>query len=354
MSITISKKTHGSYEPLEPSFSNQVSFKIQKLVDYLLLKNKSLEGVIDRALAKEVMIDCSKGLFKAFAKALQKSLAAIDLATIDKIKELHLDSIISLIPYCYPEVGDRFLIPFRGKRASYDVVCFSVEKVIALSFDECLTPFKAYSLTSSFQDHLLVFLGTTFPSADGFLNSLMSDFTPFASVGAMAYKLAFRELKDYFHTHRGVHVYGKSLGGSLALHTFRDFESSIDQIHAVAPPGLHAWDRFMPTSTKKVVIITHEGDFVSQMGYFPEHDRTRIYQISLKTEKFGALMLHALALTGAEKAELKLLDPKKVNQEKKRVFLSALHVAFSCLFFTFLLTTYGLYKVRHRVQKAIS
>lgn len=354
MSLVISNRAHVDHAVFKPSFQPRQCGKIQKIVDYLLLKQTDLEGVIDRSLVKEIIVQCSSGLFTSFAGALQRAFLSIDTKKIDKKEELHIDNIVSLIPYSYPKEGDRFLIPFKGARREFEPVSFSVEKVISLSFDECLTPFKAYSLKSTSHDHLLVFLGTTFPSADGFLNSLMSDFTPFASVGRIAYKLAYRELEEYFKTRTNVHVYGKSLGGSLALHTFRDFESSIEQIHAVAPPGLHAWDRFVPTSTKKVVIITHKGDLVSQMGYFPEHAHTSIYQLSLKTEKLSAVMLHAVALTGSDQAEITLLDPKKVNQEKKRAFLSALHVAFSCLFFTFLFTTYGFYKIRHKVQKALS
>lgn len=351
--MTLAVSSKGPKTTFCPDLSFSFKSKIQKLVDFLLFAEPSLSGTLDRHLISQVMLACSPHLLKELGSSLQRALDEIDISTMDKKKELHISHIISLIPYCYPSEGDSFHIPYPTKEGIFRKVHFLVARVLSLKIDDSVTPFKAYGLQSDSGRNLLVFLGTTFPSADGFLFSLMSDFTPFVSVGKLCYDLAFKSLNEYFTSFKEVHVYGKSLGGTLALHTLKDFESSISEVHAVAPAGLHAWDYFRPKYSKKVVIITHEGDHVSKLGFFPEHHETRIYQLNLTRKKVGLVLTHALAFSGSECVEIKQLNPEAVNQEKKRHVYSAVHVVFSCLMFTFLAAIFGCHKLYYTIHKKL-
>jgi len=328
-----------------------VSSKIQRVVDYLLFKRTDLEGVVDIQLAKQVLVECTPKLFSDFAKAIQKVLDNFDLARMDKKKELYLANIISLIPYCYPSCGDTFRIPAKNSANRYQFVKFTVKDILTLTVDESLTPFKAYGLVSDHNHQMLVFLGTTFPGAEGFLNSLLTDFTPFVSVGKIAFLFARKKLADYFSAHKNVAVYGKSLGGSMALLAFREFESSLKEVYAVVPAGLHIWDRYKASCDKKVVIITQEGDLVSKMGYFPEHEKTHLYEVALTTKKVSGVLAHVVAFPGADCSKIKLKDPKFENRLMHRHLLTIVHCAFSFFIFGVLLTSLVLHKTRYLIQK---
>jgi hypothetical protein len=326
--------------------------KIQKAVDFLFFKSSSLQGVYHKHLAEHVFIKCRPELFKGFAHAIQKILDRIDIHLMDKKSELYLSSVITLIPYCYPKRDDKFLIPFKNSHQKYERYTFTVTDIVSMSVDPSLSPMKAYGLKNELGHNMLIFLGTTFPSADGFLNALLTDFTPFLSVGKMAFSLSQSELKAYFKKHSDVIVYGKSLGGSLALHALREFEASIKEVHSVVPAGLHVWDKYQSICAKKVVIITHTGDLVSKMGYFPEHKNTKVYEISLTSVKITGVLAHVIAFSGSACATVKKIDPKTENRLIQRHVLTLMHMTCSMLIFTVLSVIFALHKTRHMIQKA--
>lgn len=323
-----------------------LSGKVQQVVDFLFFQKLTLKGALDLKLAEHVFVRCNPGLFNEFAKSIQNIFSRIDIHAMDVRCELFLSSVITLIPYCYPNRGDRFVIPAKNEHGSYQNYEFIVSDIVTLSIDASLSPMKAYGLKSELGHNMLVFLGTTFPSADGFLNALITDFTPFVSVGKIAFSLSRSTLQDYFRRHRDVMVYGKSLGGSLALHALREYEASIKEVHAVVPPGLHFWDGYKRHSDKKVMIITHQGDLVSKMGYFPEHDKSRIYEVSLTSIKITGVFAHVIAFPGSTCAQIKQIDPKKENRSMHRHITTIVHIAFSCFIFGFFMASLAMHKTR--------
>lgn len=326
--------------------------KVQQVVDFLFFQKRTLLGALDLNLAKHVFVRCNPGLLIEFAKSIQNIFSRIDIHAMDVRSELFLSSVITLIPYCYPNLGDRFVIPAKNEHGGYQNYQFIVSDIVTLSIDASLSPMKAYGLKSELGHNILVFLGTTFPSAEGFLNALITDFTPFVSVGKIAFSLSRSNLQDYFLRNKNVLVYGKSLGGSFALHALREYESSIMEVHAVVPPGLHFWDGYKRHSDKKVTIITHAGDLVSKMGYFPEHDKSRIYEVSLTSIKITGVFAHVIAFPGSTCATVKIIDPKVENRLMQRHVLTAIHMTCSVILFSVLSVIFALHKTKSLVYKA--
>jgi hypothetical protein len=325
--------------------------KVQKVVNFLLFKSLNLDGVFHKQLAEHIFVRCQPRLHKEFAASLQYVFDRIDLSKVDQKTELYISHIISLIPYCYPSSGDTFLIPSKNDLGVFERCRFSVTDIITLNLDRTLSPFKAYGLKGEKGQNLLVFLGTTFPSADGFLNSLLADFTPFISVGKIAFIFSRHALNSYFHKHHDVSVYGKSLGGALALHALRDYSAHIKEVHAVAPAGLHVWDRYPKDCMKKVLIITQEGDPVSKMGYFPEHKDTHMFEVALTTRKITGIMAHVIAFPGSECAKIRKIDPIKENRAIHRHAMTIFHITMSFFIFSFLLSTLAIHKTRCFISK---
>lgn len=320
--------------PLKQERSH-TSLKIEHMVNFLLMKQDHLFGALDSHLLKRVINTCEPKFLESFALSLQQALLRVDLKHLSLKDELFISQVISLIPYCYPKIGQVFQIPVKSKNGTYCLKTYTVERVIETSVSRHLSPLKAYFLTSPSYKPLLIFTGTTFPSGDGFLNSLIADFTPFSSVGKLPFIIAKPQLEDIFKDYSAVMVYGMSLGGALALHTLRDFQDKISEVFASVPAGLHSKDDFK-SQGPKVVIITQKGDIVSDVGYFPEHERVSLYSVNLQGRPEKALNAHARVFCGSPRAKIDKIDPKIANRSQFRRILTAVHFAFSWLVFTFL------------------
>jgi hypothetical protein len=328
--------------------------KIMKVVNYLLMESSDLDGVISKSLAKKILIKCDDVLFKQFSHTLQKALDKLDLGSMDTQKELFIANIISLLPYAYPKEGDSFLLPIKNDEGIYERKSFTCHKIIKMSLSTSITPLNAYALKSEAGDNMLLFTGTTFPAGSGFLNSLIADFTAFSSVGKLPFGMGKKELKEYFASHRNVLVFGMSLGGALSLHALRHFETSIKEVFAVVPAGLHFWDGYNKDSDKKVVILMQEGDIVSKLGYFPEHKNVELFKLTAREKAVKGLYAHARAFSGSSKTQITRLDVKKVNRSFLRRITTVLHVALSWLIFLALMPVVFCYKVKELSEHSIN
>lgn len=317
-----------------------------RVVNYLLMQESTIDGVLSKKLAKQVLINCDKALFQQFQKALQECLDKIDIDAMDRQKELFIANVIALIPYAYPDLGHSFQLPIKNSDGIYQRHRFSVEQIIPMSISSAITPLNAYALQSDEGKNLLLFTGTTFPAGGGFLNSLIADFTAFSSVGKLPFGMGKEALDAYFASHENVSLYGMSLGGALCLHSFRIYEHKIKDVHAVVPAGLHMWDRFNNHSEKKVVIITQQGDIVSQLGFFPEHGNVELYHLKSSQSQTKGVLAHARAFSGSSGLSIEVKDVKKENRSFFRRIVTIMHIALGWLVFLALMPILSYYQLK--------
>lgn len=332
---------------IDPALTEEAA-KVKKIVEYLLMQHNDLTDIISKPLAKKILSTPDLNLMRLFAHELQNALLNIDLKNIESQQELLIAHIISLIPYSYPKLDDTFQIPVKNIEGNFEYKRFRCEKIINMSISNYLTPLKAYGLTSDDGDYILSFTGTTFPAGSGFLNSLIADFTPFSSVGKVPFSKGFSELQSYFQDRHQVRLYGMSLGGSLCLHSFRHFESKIQDIHAIVPPGLHFFDRYNRESQTKIMILTQDHDIVSKLGYFPEHDRVEIYRIKTNGSHNKGLNAHARIFSASSNCHVEQLNTKQVNRSWIRLALTIVHLSLSWLIFLPLMVPFGISALKHR------
>lgn len=234
---------------------------------------------------------------------------------------------VSLIPYCYPGLGETFAIPQKvgGK---WKVCTYSTEP-IALTPKGLLTPLFAYGLTSQDAPPMITFSGTTFPAGDGFVASLMSDFTPGLSVGHAPYLLGQKKIAQWLEGKEKVRLFGLSLGGALCFHVLRNHKEKIGEVNAYNPAGLYPWDWKEPFETQKINIYYQENDLVATMGMFPTGSGVTIYRVyGAVTE--NAFHAHARSYSGSEITTILKSSPEYENSRLIRRVLTGLHLV-GCL-----------------------
>lgn len=238
--------------------------------------------------------------------------------------ETFVGNLIALLPYAYPEEGESFSIP-QKVNGEWKSVPYTVDRKIELSPEWFSSPISAYGLTSPEGPPLITFLGTTYPAGEGYLATLLSDVTPFMSVGHAPYLYGKTQIEEWLQGKSEVHLCGASLGGALAFHVLRNHKEKIAQVDVYNPPGLHPWqwkEKF--NDSVDIRIVYNENDLVGTLGFFPEGDKVRIIRPVLE-ERQNALKAHALAYSGNEKVALLKSDPAYENSRFSRKLLTALH-----------------------------
>lgn len=233
-------------------------------------------------------------------------------------------NVIALLPYTYPSVGEAVSLPLKvdgvWKRIEY-----RVDAKIELSPRWLSSPLSACGFKSEEGPPLLVFLGTTYPAGDGFVATLLSDFTPFLSVGRAPYLYGREEIGKWMEGKGKARLFGVSLGGALCFQTLSEWEEKISHVATYNAPGLHAWDwKRRCGGDVDVQVIYNENDLVGTLGFYPEGDGVQVLRV-LKERKENFFKAHVQAYTGSERVTLFKSDAGYENRRSIRKALTALH-----------------------------
>lgn len=152
--------------------------------------------------------------------------------------EVYLMNILSLYPFFDPKEGETLHVP--------QVIDGKVEKVqckvhkIQLTPSWMGSPIYATGLTPIDNPKAapyVLFKGTTYPSDDGALLSILADISPFASVGKWVMAAGRDNLEAWLkqQPHKAI-VTGMSLGGAEAQHLGTMFPQYVREVNALVPP----------------------------------------------------------------------------------------------------------------------
>ncbi len=235
-----------------------------------------------------------------------------------------VSNIVALLPYCYPEAGDQFLIPQKIEGV-WKSIPYTVDHRFKLSPYWLSSPIAAYGLISPEGPPLMTFLGTTFPAGEGFLATLLSDFTPLMSVGHAPYLYGKIEIGEWLKEKTGVRLFGMSLGGALTMHVLRNHPSHVEEVHAVSPAGLYPWNWRSCHFDAKLHIYYQENDLVPTLGFFPEGENVHVYRV-IGAKVQNPLSAHARVFAGGEQVTLLKGDPAYENSRLCRKLITLLHL----------------------------
>lgn len=179
---------------------------------------------------------------------------------------------------------------------------------------------------------ILIFRGTPYPSAQGFLEAIWSDLHPIKSIGEEIFEKGKIELDQWMEGKPKVECYGMSLGGALAYHAGHAYGKQIE-VHAYASPGLVPMKGGLAKIHGRVFF--HLSDLIRSIGYHPESDNFEIYAV-VTDANLNFITAHAHP-TGLGPTLVLKIDPKLENQTWTRYLANILKIVVSTILFLMLL-----------------
>lgn len=311
----------------QPISYSAIGALLQNLLGNQVLTSESLGFSHFRG----IFIQKDPELLRAFRQELRQVFAACAERTAPQtpaeslLMQIFIGHLVALLPYTYPEVGEEFPIRLQVN-GQWQTFSYRVDRAIEITPRLFSTPIMAYGLVAPGAPPLLTFLGTTFPAGDGFVATVLSDFTPGFSVGHVAAWLGKERVRDWLQDKQGVQLYGTSLGGALTFHTLRYHKEHIGQVHAYNPPGLYPWNwtETYDQPSLQINIYYQENDVVPTMGFFPEGEQVKVYRLHAGKPVRG-FRAHAVVYTGMEDVSILKSSAPYENSRLIRKFLTVLH-----------------------------
>lgn len=334
----------------EPYYSGEgipfesTNSEVGKIVSILFSRpaESATEGLISSRNIKNVFYETSPEFLTSFQKELQHALIYAfnnRESTNETLFTLFIHQTLSLLPFAYPKKGFEIQIPVNGEEG-WELQTYTLDKRFELGNPFLLSPMPAYGLKSENGPPMLIFMGTTYPAGEGFLGTLLSDFTPGHSVGSLPFHSAKEEIEIWLEENPEASAMGISLGGAFSLHAAKTFGQKISKVYAYVPPGLYQKevDAFKESETE-INVVFQDGDFVSTLGFLPEGKNVHLYNV-VEEEKANPLSAHARIFLSGEKIKVFEKDPQEENQRPGRKLLTRLHLVSSPIVFLCILPLY--------------
>lgn len=335
-----------------PTKNMQTQDNLHNLVKYLLYDIPFSGEMITLKNIKAALIKKNPNLINQVKQefhSIFKSIFEQRKGHDDFILEMLIGNLLSLFTYFKPKKGEKIQIP-QKIGGSWQLIEFKIEK-IRLTPKILGSPVYAFGLkpvNPKKGSPLLIFKGTTFPQDNGFLTSIIADFTPLHSVGGGLYDFGKEEIgkwiKNTYESHNKtpIKIYGQSLGGALTYHAALDHPEMVE-IQAYVPPGLIREKK----ENIHGKIFCHENDFINALGYHPKD--ADLYKIitSADRNKFTA----HLRVYGCEDAIVLKVNRARENLRFSRTFLNILHQIGSIFIYFFVAIVRLYFALRYHFHK---
>lgn len=315
--------------------------EIKNLVRYFLHDSVLDKQVLNKNNLRRIL----KGFSKADLSAMRKEICAVlhkiaaqlslqpDKSSL--ILKMFIGHALALYAITDPVDGETIQVP-QQVDGNWKMISYRVQ-AIRLTSEWIHQEVEALGLVplNATASPILLFKGTALPGAKGHASTILTDFTPFNSVGQTLYssgRRAIREwIDDNYKDKKKIQVYGLSLGGSMAYQCGLEHPEKVE-IHAYVAPGFLS-DKI----SSKDTLLEGESflcptDIVGNLGKHPSGPQ--IYKV-ISREKRNPLTAHLRAFGGEETLLLRV-NTVWENVRKIRVFLNVLHQVFSVLFFPIL------------------
>ncbi len=318
---------------LGPRFEPNLDTDMGKIGSYLFCGSPLPDDLNTSAVARNVLLNSDPDYLQEFQNLIREVI--LTEHSSPEVRNLFVYQTLAMLPFAYPEEGFEITIPIDGVRHAY-----TIDKKFELTPSWFSSPLPAYGLVSDNGPPMLVFMGTTYPAGQGFIASVLSDFSPGLEVGHLPLLMGRKELQEWLNDKEGVHVTGASLGGALSIQAAKEFSDHIAKVYAFVPPGVNPWNRFTPSEHMEINLCCHDGDIVSKLGYFPEGDNVNLYHIS-----DNGNFVHGRVVMGGESVTILRGDVANENRQISRGILTALHTIFSPILFLLVLPFQLLYRL---------
>lgn len=303
-----------------------------------ILKNKSLLRAVIWKKNPSMMKE-GRELINELFSDMNKQLNSRTQSSSETFHmEMIIGELLSLYPFLNPEQDENLSVPtlVNGK---WELINYRVDR-LPLTPDWMGSPLVAFGLIPETPSAppLLLFKGTTYPTDDGFVLSLLTDINPFGAVGKYGFKLGKKKISSWLDAQTGTlkaKIYGKSLGGSLAWQTSLRFPEQVEKAMTYGAPGLGFKD------LKRCQQLEHENKLPIIHFYCQKNDSVpavnrvaksgiQYYKTLGKHARKGVLS-HADMYSTHEISIILKLDPHHESKRWLRIGLTALQI-FASLF----------------------
>lgn len=310
--------------------------KVRTLLDALLHEGR-VGCNLDAQVLWAVLGQKNARFLEAFRDQLCAELEGLAMVPRTAENSLSWDcykgNLLALLPYSEPPDGMPVDVPVVTDGGEVSRQTYSCT-TLPLGIIPGLSPMIALGLTHQTLPAILSFSGTTHPTCEGFMTTLLADTTPGVSVGTWPFEANKGKIATFFLGKRDVHVVGQSLGGALCLDTLRAFSSHIARVDAYSPPGKYSWGALPADHQVCVNIYMQKGDIVPQIGFFPTAGNINVYRIQPTSDSGhgGPIAAHARAFSGCREIDVEELDVQAENKRVGRIALTILHAILSPIF----------------------
>lgn len=324
--------------PHVPPALPPIDDRVKRIMAYLTSRGTFSQISFNCRHLTNLLFSADPQLLFDFRREIQKILAGLSVPG-DEMEEAFVGNLIAMIPFTYPQVGDKFTIPLRGGRFNY-----TITTQIDLTPSWFSAPLSAYGFTSTDEGAppLLSIIGTPQPGGEGYIAGLVADATPFLSVGHAPYLCGHTAIAAWLEANPlAARLYGASLGGAICLHILRNHAPRIARADLYNPPGLYWWDTYgenLPPTN----IYLQSGDPISSFGLFPDH--ATIYHVTPPATGccIGA---HIRAHTGNRATRMLSYNTAQENRGILRNTLTTAHLFLAPAFFLLFLSLYLVSKI---------
>ncbi len=242
--------------------------------------------------------------------------------------EVIIGDLLALLPFLRPEPGSLVQVPIKMEE-QWQLVDYFIEEIL-LTPNWLGSPCVAYGLISeSLAPSLLLFKGTTYPTDRGFSLSLVADTNPLLALGTTLFKIGKNKIEEWLNLQeKEVVIYGKSLGGELALCTATRFCDKVFKVMAYSSPAFPAYSVRKLKKTNHCLPAIHffsqKGDLIPYLDMPLRHPNIHYYKLSSQRNKNG---ISAHAYIYSTHPNHTLLEETLVIRKKfwKRVATTSAH-----------------------------
>lgn len=245
------------------------------------------------------------------------------------VSEMLIGNLISLLPFFDFEDQSKVYL-LRLIEGEWRLVSYILHYIPLVKGE-----IYAYGLEPQGEPHaapILIFRGTPYPAAQGFLEALWSDLHPIKSIGQEIFEKGRASLDRWMEGKEKVDCFGMSLGGALAYHTGHAYGSKV-KVYAYASPGLVPMKGGLTHIHGKAFF--HLNDLVKSVGYHPESENFEVYAVVTES-KLNFIAAHAHPAGLGPTLVLKV-DPKHENKTWLRKLANVVKISISTILFLVLL-----------------
>lgn len=163
-----------------------------------------------------------------------------------------------------------FSIPtYNHHKQSWESISYQIKRIpLTPKWLPTVDQYHAVLFTAKAHQPILVMMGTTYPTNQGFWSTIIADLFPFMSIGGLLSTYGASIVSATIKQHQNIKLIGQSLGGALAL-SFAQKDTETTLINPALPYTVN-------NTPQNVTMLHNQHDWISRHGSMPKNSKVII------------------------------------------------------------------------------